>query len=117
MPNAPEMISSALAIDCATRPARKLRRYSSTWKRASQLLGSRTSVTRPASTRQPLAMRMMPPAATVSGDLEEGQHGPGQRMLFEQRVGVDHAEQRVSRGVEAGVERVGLAAVLLVDER
>ena len=67
MPKAPETINSAFIADIATRPLRNARRYSTTWKRASQSDGSRTSVTRPASTVQPLTIRMTPPTATVEG--------------------------------------------------
>ena len=49
------------------------------------------------------------------GRLEERQHGLAQRVRLEQRIGVDQADERIARRVDAGVERVGPAAVLLVD--
>ena len=39
MPKAPEIISNALMADIATRALRKALKYSTTWKRASQLAG------------------------------------------------------------------------------
>jgi hypothetical protein len=47
--------------------------------------------------------------------LDEQPAGPQDRLAVQQRVGVDGREQRVAGHVEAGVERVGLAAGLLVD--
>jgi hypothetical protein len=45
----------------------------------------------------------------------ERPHEPGERGWVEQRVGVDRAEQRIRRVADAAVQRVRLAAVLLVD--
>ena len=39
-----------------------------------------------------------------------------QRIAREDRIGIDAAKKRVACGVDAGVERVGLAAVFLVDD-
>ena len=49
--------------------------------------------------------------------LEERQHRPRQRVFLEQRVGVDDADERMPGGVDAGVDRVGLSAVGLVDHQ
>ena len=49
------------------------------------------------------------------GRLEERQHRLAQRVGLEERIGVDEADERIARRVDAGVERVGAAAVLLVD--
>ena len=91
------MISSAPIAEWATRPARNARRYSTTWKRATQLPGTRTSVTRPPSTLQPLTTRMMPPTPSVSGDSRNGSTAWLRRVRLEQRVGVDQADQRIAR--------------------
>ena len=94
-PKAPEMISSAFIADCATRPARNARRYSTTWNARASCAGARTSVTRPSSTRQPLTMRTMPPTPRSSGASMNGSTARVSAFL-EQRVGVDHADQRVA---------------------
>ena len=46
--------------------------YSTIWNRASQLRGSATSVMRPCSMRQPLAIATLPPTATVAGSSRNG---------------------------------------------
>ena len=64
-PNAPEMISSPPSRDHPERPIRNARRYSTTAIRLSHRRGIRSEVTRPRSTREPLATRTTPPAATT----------------------------------------------------
>jgi hypothetical protein len=49
--------------------------------------------------------------------LDEGADGADQGVGLEQRIGVDRAEQLRPRHVDAGIERVGLAAILLVDDQ
>ncbi len=49
------------------------------------------------------------------GIVEQRLGHPQQRLGLDDRVGVDRAHVRVARGVDAGVQRVRLAAVLLVD--
>ena len=54
------------------RPKRKARRYSTIWMRASQLRGIPTSSMKPSDTRQPLAIRTVPPHAMVAGSSRNG---------------------------------------------
>jgi hypothetical protein len=49
--------------------------------------------------------------------LDEQPGGPQDRLGVQHRVGVDRGEQREAGEVETGVERVGLAAVVLVDHQ
>ena len=65
IPNAPEMISSELIMLQPVRAAVKARRYSTVWNIGSHCFGSPTFVTCPRVTSQPLATRMIPPAAIV----------------------------------------------------
>ncbi len=51
--------------DHPDRPSRNERKYSTTWIRANQFGGIRTSTTRPSTTRQPFAARITPPVAIV----------------------------------------------------
>ena len=53
-----------------------------------------TSVTRPASTVQPLTMRMMPPVAIVFGFSTNGSAARISAVALENRIGVDDADQR-----------------------
>ncbi len=46
--------------------------------------------------------------------LEEGLHHAQQAVALQDRVGVDTAEQAVARGIDTGIQRIGLAAVGLV---
>jgi hypothetical protein len=66
IPKAPEMIRRARAELQPTRPVRKARRYSTTWKMGSGRAGTATWTTRPSRTSQPFAIRTMPPEAIVS---------------------------------------------------
>ena len=109
-------MSSAPIAEWATRPARKARRYSTTWKRATQLPGTRTSVTRPPSTLQPLTTRMMPPTPSVSGDSRNGRTAWLSAFGSSSESASIRQIERIAGGVDAGVERVGPAAVLLVDQ-
>ena len=67
-PNAPDTIMSDPSSLQAIRPKRKARRYSSTWLVPRKLLGVPTRVTPARPTAQPLAIRTVPPAATVSAE-------------------------------------------------
>ena len=112
------MISRPPSRDQPVRPTRKARRYSTTWIRGSQRCGIRTRVTRPRETSEPLATRTTPPDATTrSGVVGERAGDVQQRVRVEQRVGVDHADQRLAGRVDADVEGVGLAAVGLADQQ
>ena len=116
MPNAPETISRQFMADIATRPPRNARRYSTTWNRASQAVGS-LHLGNPARIHGAAVADADDPAHGDGGRvLDEREHRPHQRQLLEQRVRVDHAHQVVPRRVDAGVDRVGLAAVHLVDQ-
>ena len=106
----------AFIADIATRPPRNARRYSTTWKRASQCDGS-LHLGHPARIHGAAVADADDPAHGDGGRvLDEREHRPHQRQLLEQRVGVDHAHQVVPRRVDAGVDGVGLAAVDLVDQ-
>ncbi|MNM88692.1 hypothetical protein D3C81_1009150 [compost metagenome] len=41
---------------------------------------------------------------------------PDQRILLQQRIGIDRRDERIMRQVDAGIQRIGLAAVGLVDD-
>ena len=67
------MIARAPSLDHPVRPIRNARRYSTTWIRASQVPGIRTSTIRPPTIVQPLAARTTPPVATTrSGSSANG---------------------------------------------
>ena len=63
-----------------------------------------TSTTRERSTVQPLTTRTMPPHAIVSGCTWNGRTRPQQRVIVDQRVGVDRAEERVASEAERRVD-------------
>ena len=67
-------------------------------------------------TVQPLATRMVAPAATTSSRADEGPHQATQPVRIENRVGVDGADQLAARDVEPDIEGVGLTPVLLRDD-
>ena len=71
-PKAPETMSTAPSGSQPMRPKRNERRYSMTCMSASGLRGSATSSRKPSRSLQPLAMRIAPPAATVSGFSRNG---------------------------------------------
>jgi len=50
------------------------------------------------------------------GVLQEGPDDPGQGLGLEETVGVHRAKEGMTAVVDAGVQRVGLASVLLVDD-
>ena len=110
-PNAPEMSTRPPSRDQPVRPSRKARRYSTTWIRGSQLRGIRTSTTRPGHL-EPLATRTTPPLATTRTGSSANGWPRQQRVRVEHRVGVHHATSGCGQ-VDAGVEGVRLAAVLL----
>ena len=86
------------------------------WRLTSSWRGVRASVTRPASTVEPFAIRTIPPSADGLGPHLELAHQARQRVHVEERVGVHGHEQRKARVAEARVHGVGAAAaVLLVD--
>ena len=116
MPKAPETMSSIFNADCAIRPARNARRYSTTCRPASRFPGSRTSTTRPRSTFDPLTIRTMPPAATVSGFSRKGRTARDSACSSRSESASMTQTRGASRRVDAGVDRIGLAAVLLVDQ-
>ena len=96
------------------RPNRKARRYSTAWSRASGRRGARGWTTRPPRTVDPFATRIVPPAASTSGPLRNGRtiRSSASGSI---RVSASIAQTSVAASpVEAGVERVRLAAVLLV---
>ena len=64
-PNAPDTISSAFSAVHPVRAPKNARKYSTSWNMASLDRGSAVAVTRPCATWQPLAIRTVPPVATV----------------------------------------------------
>ena len=110
------MIRSDCSTLQPTRPVRNARRYSTTWKIGSARSGSAIRTT-----------RAVPHLAAVDdahdaarrdrlvGALHERLDDAQQRVVLDDRVGVDGAEQRVAAQVDPGVQRVGLPALVLVD--
>ena len=111
------MISSEPSRLQPTRPTRKARKYSTTWKRGDAAL--RQADVEHLAAVDRAAVR--DPDDAAGGDdqvgvVDDRLGDPQQRVLLEDRVGVDRADVGVARGVQAGVQRVRLAAVLLVDQ-
>ena len=66
-------------------------------------------------TVQPLAMATCP-HGHHPGVLLDDSHQLLERALIQDRIGVERDEVRRGRGIDAGIQGVGLAAVLLVDD-
>ena len=102
-----ESVSSSLQ---AMRPNRNARRYSSTWLPASSPPGARTRVMPDGPNSHPLAIRMVPPAATVSAERAStaciiAPIAPGSSMLSPSTTHTYGAEARLMPALAASAFR------------
>ena len=65
-------------------------------------------------TRQPLRGRITPPACRGVGLIQEGADHPQEGVGLQEAIGIHAADQVVAGHVDAAVQGVGLASVLLV---
>ena len=114
-PKAPEMMSRLLKWLHPARPVKNARAYSRIWNRSSHFLGILASSDPPVLDDGRVERADGPTDPDQRLVLDEQPGRPQDRLAVEQRVGVDGREQRVAGHVEPGVERVGLAALVLVD--
>ncbi len=65
--------------------------------------------------RQPLGDAHRAAGGDRARIVEEGLDDPQERIALQDRIGIDTAKERETRHVDPGIQRVGLATVLLVD--
>ena len=111
-------MNSAPIESQATRPYRNARRYSTTWKPASPPRGHARLDDAPGlHTRRVGHADRAPDCDHALGILLHRPHHDGEPVRVEDRVGVGDAHVRVAGDVQAGVQRIRAAAVVLAHER